>query len=44
MTLSPANTAFKNTDVTGLGYAKDFALIDHNGTPVHRCGSCRLSL
>lgn len=25
--------AFTNTDVTGLGYAKDFALKDFNGTP-----------
>lgn len=24
---------FNNTDVTGLGYAKDFALTDHNGQP-----------
>jgi len=24
---------FINTDVTGLDYAKDFALTDHNGTP-----------
>ncbi len=24
---------FKNTDVTGLGYARDFALTDHNGKP-----------
>jgi protein SCO1 len=31
MMLSPAKTAFKNTDVTGLEYAKDFALPDHNG-------------
>jgi protein SCO1/2 len=31
MTLSPVKTAFKNTDVTGLGYAKDFALTDHHG-------------
>jgi protein SCO1/2 len=31
MILAPANTAFKNTDVTGLGYANDFALIDHTG-------------
>jgi protein SCO1/2 len=29
MFLSPA--AFKNTDVTGLGYARDFSLPDHNG-------------
>ncbi|RJF97633.1 SCO family protein [Noviherbaspirillum saxi] len=25
-------SAFKNTDVTGLDYAKDFAMPDHNGT------------
>lgn len=31
MILSPTNTSFQNTDVTGLGYAKDFALIDHTG-------------
>jgi protein SCO1/2 len=31
MKFSPVNTEFKNTDVTGLDYAKDFALIDHNG-------------
>jgi protein SCO1/2 len=31
MTLSPVDTAFKNTDVTGLAYAKDFSLPDHNG-------------
>lgn len=31
MILSPVNTQFKNTDVTGLEYAKDFALPDHNG-------------
>lgn len=29
--LSPARSAFKNTDVTGLDYARDFALPDHNG-------------
>jgi protein SCO1/2 len=23
--------SFKNTDLTGLGYAQDFALLDHNG-------------
>lgn len=28
---SPVKTEFKNTDVTGLDYAKDFALTDHNG-------------
>ncbi|MFC5472899.1 SCO family protein [Paraherbaspirillum soli] len=33
MTLSPAKSAFINTDVTGLGYARDFALTDHNGKP-----------
>lgn len=31
MILSPAKSAFKNTDVTGLDYAKDFALTDHTG-------------
>jgi protein SCO1/2 len=31
MKFSPVNTQFKNTDVTGLDYAKDFALTDHNG-------------
>jgi protein SCO1/2 len=31
MILSPAKSSFKNTDVTGLDYAKDFALPDHNG-------------
>ncbi|RJG15792.1 SCO family protein [Massilia cavernae] len=25
--------SFKNTDLTGLDYAKDFALTDHNGKP-----------
>jgi protein SCO1 len=25
--------SFQNTDVTGLRYAEDFALTDHNGTP-----------
>lgn len=33
MQLSPADSAFKNTDVTGLGYARDFAMTDHNGKP-----------
>lgn len=33
MLLSPAQSPFRNTDVTGLGYAKDFALTDHNGKP-----------
>jgi protein SCO1/2 len=31
MILAPTNTVFKNTDVTGLGYANDFALTDHTG-------------
>lgn len=31
MTLSPAKSAFRNTDVTGLGYARDFALTDQDG-------------
>lgn len=30
-TASPPKVAFKNTDVTGLDYAKDFALPDYNG-------------
>ena len=30
---SPAVTVFKNTDVTGIDYARDFALTDHNGKP-----------
>jgi protein SCO1 len=29
--VSPPKEAFKNTDVTGLDYAKDFALPDYNG-------------
>ncbi len=29
--LSPGKAAFENTDVTGLDYAKDFALPDYNG-------------
>ena len=33
MVLAPAQSAFRNTDVTGLGYAKDFALTDHQGKP-----------
>lgn len=33
MKFSPVQTEFKNTDVTGLDYARDFALTDHNGTP-----------
>jgi len=31
MTLSPIASPFKNTDVTGIGYAKDFALTDPTG-------------
>lgn len=31
MKFSPVNSQFKNTDVTGLQYAKDFALTDHTG-------------
>jgi protein SCO1/2 len=31
MILSPVKSQFKNTDVTGLDYAKDFQLTDHNG-------------
>jgi protein SCO1/2 len=31
MLLAPVNSSFKNTDVTGLDYAKDFSLTDHNG-------------
>ncbi|MDB5796512.1 MAG: hypothetical protein JWP36_414 [Paucimonas sp.] len=31
MLLSPAKSSFKNTDVTGLGYGRDFNLVDHNG-------------
>ncbi|MBB3212621.1 protein SCO1/2 [Herbaspirillum sp. Sphag1AN] len=30
---SGSNEKFINTDVTGLDYAKDFALTDHNGKP-----------
>lgn len=33
MLLSPVSSGFKNTDVTGLDYAKDFAMKDHNGKP-----------
>src|SRR5690606_23830325 len=33
MMLSPVNSPFKNTDITGLPYASDFSLIDHNGQP-----------
>ncbi len=29
--LSPGKVTFQNTDVTGLDYAKDFTLTDHNG-------------
>lgn len=31
MILSSVQSPFKNTDVTGLDYAKDFAMPDHNG-------------
>lgn len=31
MTLTPASTTFRNSDVTGLGYARDFALNDQDG-------------
>lgn len=31
MLLSPVKSGFKNTDVTGLDYGKDFALPDHHG-------------
>lgn len=30
---SSSQSQFRNTDVTGLGYAHDFALTDHNGRP-----------
>ncbi len=33
MMLTPASTTFKNSDVTGLGYARDFALNDQDGKP-----------
>ena len=33
MILSSVDTPFKNTDITGLQYAGDFALTDHNGQP-----------
>lgn len=33
MLLSPVGSGFKNTDVTGLDYAKDFSIKDHNGQP-----------
>jgi protein SCO1/2 len=28
-----AKPSFQNTDVTGVDYAKDFSLVDHNGKP-----------
>jgi protein SCO1 len=31
MIFSPVQSEFKNTDVTGLDYGKDFAMPDHNG-------------
>jgi protein SCO1 len=31
MLLTPAQSSFKNTDVTGLDYGKDFAMPDHTG-------------
>ncbi len=31
MMLSPVKSSFQNTDITGLDYAKDFALPDHTG-------------
>lgn len=33
MMLTPATTTFKSSDVTGLGYARDFALNDQDGKP-----------
>ena len=33
MILAPVKTSFKNTDITGIDYAKDFALTDHTGKP-----------
>ncbi|MDP9109221.1 MAG: SCO family protein [Pseudomonadota bacterium] len=33
MKLSPVASQFVNSDVTGLPYAHDFALTDHNGKP-----------
>jgi len=33
MMLTPAATTFKNSDVTGLAYARDFALNDQDGKP-----------
>ncbi|MGV3654202.1 MAG: SCO family protein [Noviherbaspirillum sp.] len=31
MLLSPVKSSFKNTDVTGLAYGREFVLTDHNG-------------
>ena len=31
--IAPPPPSFKNTDLTGLDYARDFALTDHNGKP-----------
>lgn len=31
MILSPLKSSFKNTDITGIDYARDFALADHSG-------------
>lgn len=33
MILAPVKTSFKNTDITGIDYAKDFSLTDHTGKP-----------
>src|SRR3954463_14847712 len=33
MSLTPASKTFQNSDVTGLGYARDFALNDQDGKP-----------
>ena len=33
ITLTPASTTFRNSDVTGLSYARDFALNDQDGKP-----------
>lgn len=30
---SPTDSVFKNTDITGIDYAHDFALTDHTGKP-----------
>jgi protein SCO1/2 len=30
---SPVQGKFANTDITGVGYGRDFALTDHNGKP-----------